>query len=112
MLVNVYRKSEPLSQSEELAVLCRTGIPKTDRDEKHDIKYKVLIVVIPSNLGKGLIYYFVCLFSHKRCRVLIWVMALTILRVGIPTNTGSITPLNSGAVWINTTIPIGGLKGS
>ena len=43
---------------------------KTDRGEKHDIKYKVLIVAVPSNLGKGLIYYFVCPFSHKRCKVL------------------------------------------
>lgn len=38
--------------------------------EKTDIDYKVQIVQIPSNLGKGFNYYFLCPFSFKRCKVL------------------------------------------
>ncbi len=33
-------------------------------------KYKVKIVSIPSNLGKGIIWYFLCPQTNKRCRKL------------------------------------------
>ena len=34
------------------------------------IKYKVQLVSVPSNLGKGVIWYFVCPHTGKRCRKL------------------------------------------
>jgi len=34
------------------------------------IKYKVQLVSVPSNLGKGVIWYFVCPRTGKRCRKL------------------------------------------
>ena len=33
-------------------------------------KYKVRLVTIPSNLGKGKVWYFLCPQTHKRCRKL------------------------------------------
>jgi len=33
-------------------------------------KYKVWLVTIPSNLGKGKVWYFLCPQTHKRCRKL------------------------------------------
>lgn len=33
-------------------------------------KYKVGLVSVPSNLGKGLIWYFLCPETKKRCRIL------------------------------------------
>jgi hypothetical protein len=41
---------------------------KDGRKEEHD--YKVRIVSVPSNLGKGEVLYFVCPVSSKLCRVL------------------------------------------
>lgn len=38
------------------------------RDEPR--KYKVFLTSIPSNLNKGLIWYFLCPVTHKRCRKL------------------------------------------
>lgn len=38
------------------------------RDEPRN--YKVRLVSIPSNLGKGLIWYFICPHTNKRCRKL------------------------------------------
>lgn len=38
--------------------------------DKTDIDYKVKIIGIPSNLGKGYNYYFVCPFSFKLCKIL------------------------------------------
>ena len=44
---------------------------KTDhKGEKHDLNYNVTIISRPSNLGTGRIYYFLCPFSGKRCRIL------------------------------------------
>jgi hypothetical protein len=37
------------------------------------IKYRVPIVSVPSNLGKGLIWFFLCPRSGKRCRKLYYV---------------------------------------
>lgn len=38
------------------------------RDEPR--KYKVKLVCVPSNLGKGVIWYFLCTETNKRCRIL------------------------------------------
>ncbi len=38
------------------------------RDEPRN--YKVILVSLPSNLGKGLIWYFLCPHTNKRCRKL------------------------------------------
>ncbi len=43
---------------------------KTVDREKHLISYKVSLVAIPSNLGTGIIYYFRCPVSFKKCRAL------------------------------------------
>ena len=37
---------------------------KTDKD------YKIYFMVVPSNLGKGEVLYFICPETHNRCRVL------------------------------------------
>lgn len=34
------------------------------------IKYEVQLVSVPSNLGKGLVWYFICPITGKRCRKL------------------------------------------
>jgi hypothetical protein len=38
--------------------------------EKVDIKYKIALVKVPSNLGRGFRYYFLCPFSNKKCETL------------------------------------------
>ncbi len=38
--------------------------------EKYDYDYKIDLVTVPSNLGKGEVLYFLCPVSWKRCRVL------------------------------------------
>jgi hypothetical protein len=43
---------------------------KTFETEKNNIKYQIALVSIPSNLGKGKIYYFLCPFTFRPCRVL------------------------------------------
>lgn len=35
-----------------------------------DVKYKVRLIRLPSNLGKGFIWYFLCPSTHKLCRKL------------------------------------------
>lgn len=34
------------------------------------IQYTIRLVTVPSNLGKGIIWYFLCPITHKRCRIL------------------------------------------
>lgn len=43
---------------------------KTIKEEKENFNYKVRIVSVPSNLGKGKNYYFICPISGKRCKIL------------------------------------------
>jgi hypothetical protein len=43
---------------------------KTIDGKKCHVDYEIPIVTKPSNLGKGSIYYFLCPFSGKRCKVL------------------------------------------
>jgi hypothetical protein len=38
--------------------------------EKERINYRVPLVCVPSNLGKGVVWYFLCPYTQKRCRVL------------------------------------------
>lgn len=39
-------------------------------DKVKEIDYDVPLVTMPSNLGKGNVWYFRCPFTHKRCRKL------------------------------------------
>ena len=49
-------------------ILCYS---KKDRDGKtNQIRYSVKVISTPSNLGKGCIYYFVCPYGSKRCKIL------------------------------------------
>src|SRR5690349_11165343 len=34
------------------------------------MNYNIIIIGMPSNLGKGLVYYFLCPFTHKKCKIL------------------------------------------
>lgn len=43
---------------------------KTTDGKKEDLTYRVKIVSVPSNLGQGEVYYFLCPFSHRRCKTL------------------------------------------
>jgi hypothetical protein len=43
---------------------------KTRDGKKEDASYRVPIVSVPSNLGKGEVYYFLCPFSFKKCKTL------------------------------------------
>lgn len=43
---------------------------KTFEGEKKNINYTIQIETVPSNLGKGQVYYFVCPFTFKRCRII------------------------------------------
>jgi len=43
---------------------------KTIKEEKQNFNYKIKIVPVPSNLGKGNNYYFICPISGKRCKIL------------------------------------------
>ncbi len=43
----------------------------TDRlGEVHHLNYRIYIDSIPSNLGRGFVYYFLCPNTGKRCRIL------------------------------------------
>jgi len=37
---------------------------------KHDLNYKVYLDKVPSNLGRGFVYYFLCPTTGRRCRIL------------------------------------------
>ena len=39
-------------------------------DSKTDYRYRIEIIPVPSNLGKGEVYYFLCPRTYQRCRVL------------------------------------------
>ena len=43
---------------------------KTINEGKEHFNYKIRIVSVPSNLGKGNNYYFICPISGKRCKIL------------------------------------------
>lgn len=36
-------------------------------------KYKVSLITVPSNLGKGLLWFFLCPITGKRCRILYFI---------------------------------------
>jgi hypothetical protein len=43
---------------------------KTYEGEKRSIDYKIHLITIPSNLGKGDVWYFLCPFTFQKCRIL------------------------------------------
>ncbi len=56
-----------------LKVNTHSGQPYIELDYKYKNEprnYKVRLVSLPSNLGKGLIWYFLCPQTNKRCRIL------------------------------------------
>jgi hypothetical protein len=56
-----------------IRVNTRSEQPYIELDYKYRDKprnYKVRLVSLPSNLGKGLIWYFFCPQTNKRCRIL------------------------------------------
>ena len=52
--------------------------------EKVPMRYKVRLVAVPSNLGRGEIWYFVCPSTNKRCRKLYLVGGLFLHRTAHP----------------------------
>ena len=42
----------------------------TKGENKTDLDYKIYLLKIPSNLGKGFRYYFICPISGKRAKIL------------------------------------------
>jgi hypothetical protein len=56
-----------------ISVNTETESPYLELDYKHNeapINYKVQLISAPSNLGKGVVWYFVCPNTGKRCRKL------------------------------------------
>ncbi|GAA3512389.1 hypothetical protein GCM10022393_27680 [Aquimarina addita] len=47
-------------------------------------KYEVPLVSLPSNLGKGIVWYFLCPFTKKRCRKLHFIDQRFIHRSALP----------------------------
>ena len=43
---------------------------KTFEEKKQDFAYKIFIKPLPSNLGKGFNYYFICPISGLRCKII------------------------------------------
>jgi len=43
---------------------------KNSFGENKSMKYKIFLESVPSNLGRGEVYYFLCPVSGKRCRIL------------------------------------------
>ncbi|WP_010181223.1 hypothetical protein [Aquimarina agarilytica] len=52
--------------------------------KENTISYDIKLVSVPSNLGKGSIYYFLCPFTLKRCRKLYLVNDYFIHRSAVP----------------------------
>lgn len=70
--LNWSRRGEPTG-SISITVNTNLGSPYIELDYKHkDIprKYKIDIVSVPSNLGKGNVLYFLCPVTKRRCRIL------------------------------------------
>jgi hypothetical protein len=47
--------------------------PTLELDYKYDghqVKYQIQMVSVPSNVGKGIVWYFLCPYTRKRCRKL------------------------------------------
>lgn len=72
--VNWSRKGEPTGS---ISILANTeddsGYLELDYvyNKEKSIKYKVRLVTKQSNLGKGLVWFFICPYTHKRCRKLV-----------------------------------------
>lgn len=59
-----------LLSKDEAGLFLELNYSKTIKEEKESFNYKVRIVSVPSNLGKGENYYFICPISEKRCKIL------------------------------------------
>lgn len=56
-----------------IAVNTRTGSPYLELDYTNNgtpINYRVQLVTVPANIGKGRVWYFLCPHTGKRCRKL------------------------------------------
>ena len=56
-----------------ISVNTKSAQPFVEFDYKHngeEVKYNVLLITTPSNLGIGKVYYFLCPHTHKLCRKL------------------------------------------
>lgn len=63
MNVTLYNKSEDSYFIFQYVLTDNSG-------KSYDLKYKVFITKVPSNLGRGFIYYFICPSSGRMCRIL------------------------------------------
>ena len=59
-----------LLSKDETGICLELIYSKTIKEKKESFNYKVRIVSVPSNLGKGNNYYFTCPISGKRCKIL------------------------------------------
>ncbi len=69
---NVDAKSKMQSINEAYSILSNnaTKVTYTDTGEKKSFGYKIEIVGVPSNLGRGELLYFICPVTGEKCRVL------------------------------------------
>jgi len=68
-----WQKGEQDLKSIHIHVDTRSGNPYMELFYKHDgdvIQYKIELVSMPSNLGNGILWYFICPVSGKRARKL------------------------------------------
>ena len=57
----------------DITVMNYSDVPYLELDynyQQNPIKYRVLLVSVPSNIGKGKVWYFLCPVTKKRCRKL------------------------------------------
>jgi len=59
-----------LLSKDEAGLFLELTYSKTIKEQKESFNYKVRIVSVLSNLGKGNNYYFICPISGKRCKIL------------------------------------------
>lgn len=59
-----------LLSKDETGICLELIYSKTIKEEKQSFNYKIKIVPVPSNLGKGNNYYFICPISGQRCKIL------------------------------------------
>ena len=68
-----WSRNEHLTGSISIQVNTKTSLPYIELNYKYQDEprsYKVSLVSQPSNLGRGLIWYFLCPKTNKRCRKL------------------------------------------
>ncbi|MFD2246364.1 hypothetical protein [Pontibacter ruber] len=71
--VITWSRNSQKTGSISIAVNSRADSPYLELDYTHNgqpINYRVQLVTVPSNIGKGWIWYFLCPHTGKRCRKL------------------------------------------